>query len=285
MKHFYRAAVIASLLVPSHAFLATGESLVTDVDAWQSFQEEQMQQEQMDSADQQRESSAELFPAEESSSSAGTIDQNRSERTSDYLSVTVGGETIVFSDVRRDTWFAPYVREIAELNIVSGYRDAAGNPLGKFGPEDNVTIEQLAKVVLGASGKLHTCSGTGVLNILAKGTWSEEYISCAENFGWTLYADGSVVVSRNATRVEVVTTLLQAYKIAPQPVIDAVFTDVPLTMQNASSIYQAKADGIISGYNKADGTPTGLFGPDDFVTRAEFAKMITLAMQVYGQKE
>ncbi len=284
MKRIYRVAAFASILVPSHAFLATGETLMTDLEAWQTFQVEQLQEEQMDVANQQRETSSELFP-EESSSSAGTIDQNRSERTSDYLSVTVGGETIIFSDVRRDTWFAPYVREIAELNIVSGYRDAAGKPLGQFGPGDNVTIEQMAKVLLGAAGLLDTCGKKETINPTALDTWSAPYISCTEQLGWTLYSDGSIDVHRNATRAEVVSTVLQAYKINPQPATGTSFVDVPATMQLAASIEQARADGIVSGYNDADGNTTGLFGPDDAVTRAEFAKMVVLALQVYGKAQ
>jgi hypothetical protein len=56
-------------------------------------------------------------------------------------------------------------------------------------------------------------------------------------------------------------------------------------MQMAASIEQARADGIVSGYNDDDGNPTGFFGPDDAVTRAEFAKMVVLAIQVYGDRE
>jgi hypothetical protein len=285
MKNFYRVTALASLLIPSHAFLATGESLAVDIDEWKNFQQELLQEEQADNADEQRESSSELFPIEGSSSSTGTIDQNRNERISDYLSVTVAGETIVFSDVRRDAWFAPYVREIAELNIVSGYRDAAGKPLGQFGPADNVTIEQMAKVLLGASVSLDSCGKKETINPTALGTWSAVYISCSEQLGWTLYADGTIDVHRPATRAEVISTVLQAYKINPQPATGTGFTDVPATMQMAASIEQARADGIVSGYNDDDGNPTGFFGPDDAVTRAEFAKMVVLAIQVYGEGE
>ncbi len=287
MRRSSAITAVSLLLVPSQAFLATGSNLTSDVDTWKYFQEMQQKEEAIDAADVQREMSSDMFPLDgaSSSSSAGAIDQTRNERTSDFLSVTAGGETIVFSDVRRDAWFAPYVREIAELNIVSGYRDAAGNPLGKFGPGDNVTVEQMAKVVLGASGTLHSCTETDVINPLAKGTWSEEYIKCAEHLGWTLYADGSVDPRRNATRAEVVSTVLQAYKISPKQITEASFTDVPVTMQFAASIEQAKADGIVSGYNDVNGNPNGLFGPDDPVTRAEFAKIAVLAIQVYGSEE
>jgi hypothetical protein len=285
MKSSYRVAALLLLLAPSHAYLATGSDLISNVSTWEELQKLQFEEESIDTVTMQREMSSELFPEEASSSSAGTIDQTRDERTSDFLSVTVGGETIVFSDVRRDAWYAPYVREIAELNIVSGYRDANGEPLGKFGPADNVTVEQMAKVVLGASGTLNTCTGSGVINPLAKGTWSEEYIKCTENLGWTLYADGTVDIARNATRIEVVSTILQAYKINPQQPTTSSFTDVPVTMQFAASIEQAKLDGIVSGYNDENGIPTGLFGPNDPVTRAEFAKMVTLAIQVYGDRE
>ena len=50
----------------------------------------------------------------------------------------------------------------------------------------------------------------------------------------------------------------------------------------ANAIETAANDGIVSGYADAEGNATGLFKPLDFVNRAEVAKMITLALQVYG---
>jgi len=265
------------------AFAATGNALDTAADAWVNIERENFSEHQIDEESAHIESSAELFPANQSSGSIGTIDQQRENRTSDFISATVDGKTVTFRDVPRDEWFAPYVRDIAEKGIVSGYRDAEGSALGLFGPADNLTIEQLSKVALASSSNLGDCPSTPPLNITSSGTWSAGYIACAEKLQWTIYADGSADVHRNASRVEVVVTLLEAFKATiNQPTgSGSIFTDVtPSTLFNGV-IEQAKKDGIVSGYTDAEGNLTGLFGPNDPVTRAELSKMVTLAMHMY----
>lgn len=49
-----------------------------------------------------------------------------------------------FDDVADDAWFASYVKFAAGMDIVSGYGD------GRFGPGDNITRAQVAKVVIRA---------------------------------------------------------------------------------------------------------------------------------------
>ncbi len=57
-----------------------------------------------------------------------------------------------FTDVPADAWFAPYVGQAADLGIVSGYRDNAGNLTGKFGPGDRVSVAQSLKMEIGTLG-------------------------------------------------------------------------------------------------------------------------------------
>ena len=53
-----------------------------------------------------------------------------------------GFKTSVFDDVKTDKWFAPAIEWAAKAKIVSGY----GN--GSFGPEDNITREQMAVMLV-----------------------------------------------------------------------------------------------------------------------------------------
>lgn len=270
------------LLSPVLAFAATGAVLDEINSAWQQTEEMNTSEEEMDRQQMEDESSEELFPPVSSASSQGTIDDQRSSRTSGYISVSVDGKVLTFGDVPRDQWFAPYVREIAELGIVSGYRDAAGNPLGQFGPADNVTIGQLAKIALSASQNLDGCPTTPPINLTASGTWAASYIVCTEKLNWTLFADGSIDVNRAANRAEVVVTLLEAFKVQLSEPTGNAFTDVTATTLFNQAIEQAKKDGIISGYTDNEGNLTGLFGPADPVTRAELSKIVTLTLQIYG---
>lgn len=271
-------------MIPLVAFAATGTTLDAAVDSWSSVESEHIASEQQDMKDEATESTAELFPFTQSSSSQSPIDQQREERTSAFITVTIDGMPVTFSDVPRDEWFAPYVRDIAEKGIVSGYRDADGKPLGLFGPADHVTIEQLSKVALASSSNVGDCMSNIPMNLTSSGTWSAGYTACAEHLQWTIYADGSIDVHRDATRAEVIVSLLEAFKVTLGDPTGTSFTDVTASTLFNAFIEQAKKDGIVSGYTDKDGNPTGFFGPDDPVTRAEFSKMVTLAMQVYAQK-
>jgi hypothetical protein len=53
-----------------------------------------------------------------------------------------------FDDVSDSAWFAPYIYTAYDLEIVSGY----GN--GEFGPGDDMTRAQVAKVIVELMGQL-----------------------------------------------------------------------------------------------------------------------------------
>lgn len=285
MRPLLTVGSIASwFFIPFAAFAATGSTLDSAVGNWSAVEQEHISAEAVEENDEMVESTSELFPFAQSSSSLSPIDQQRQDRTSGFISVTVDGIPVTFADVPRDEWFAPYVRDIAEKGIVSGYRDVDGKPLGSFGPANHVTIEQLAKVALASSLNLGDCMSNTPMNLTSSGTWSAGYIACAERLQWAIYSDGSVDAHRDATRAEVVVTLLEAFKIAIGDPTGTAFSDVTASTLFNAVIEQAKNDGIVSGYTDEEGNLTGLFGPNDPVTRAEFSKMVTLAMQVYSKQ-
>lgn len=222
------------------------------------------------------------------SESASLLQQTERERFSlppkqiGPVTVTVDGETVVFADVDASAWFAPYVKQAADERIISGYRDAEGKPTGAFGPQDPVTIAELAKISVLASGTLPSQCAKKPKNPLAQEGWFTAVLSCAEQAQWVLFSDGTVDPLRPALRGEVIVTVLQALG-APQPkaVQEAPFTDVTPSTQFAASIAQAKFDGIVQGYTDESGMPTGLFGPQDRVTRAETAKILMTALRRY----
>lgn len=226
--------------------------------------------------------SPDLFPAVETD--AGTIGEQRDDRTADFLSIRVGVKYLVLRDVPLKEWFAPYVRSIAELGLVSGYRDAEGMPTGLFGPADPVTLEQVAKVAVLASGIDATACALPPANLSASGAWSASYVSCAEKGEWAVFSDPAADLRRPATREEVVMTVLQAFR--REFDVDAstmTFTDVEKTSAFAPAIAKASADGVVSGYTDDEGNLTGTFGPTNNVTRAEFSKIVSIALQLYAR--
>lgn len=283
------AIALAALLLLSagQASAASGVLLEQAVDAWSTMDEGVGAEESRQEAEASYQSQIEIFPETDDDAAGGSrLEHLRDERTAQFVTVQVDGSTVVFTDVPRSSWFAPYVREIAELRIVSGYRDADGRALGLFGPQDNVTVEQMAKVMVYASGRTpEDCGTQPVLNATSSGSWSAPFVSCSEKLQWAVFGDGSVDVHRNATRAEVVMTLVQAFGKSTGPRTGSGFTDVTMSTQYGAAIEQAGNDGIVAGYTDAQGVPTGLFGPEDPVTRAEFAKIVTLGIQLYGRKD
>lgn len=275
----FATGVVAAVL-PLATIAAS--DLSADLDAWESAHLEGIASQQIVDDDAMREEQADLFPAM-SDEEGSALEESRDDRIAAFVSVDVGGKLLVLRDVPRSAWFAPYVREIAERKIVTGYSDASGVPTGLFGPADNVTIEQMAKVMQLASGTYDPACPVPPINVTASGSWSATYISCAEQKAWAVYGDGTADVHRNATRSEVIVTLLQAFDVQPGERTGEAFEDVSASTQFGAHIEKAKADGIISGYTDENGMPNGLFGPQDPVTRAEFAKIVTLGMQIYGQ--
>lgn len=222
--------------------------------------------------------STDLFPVVD-----GEVDKSENYSKSDtHVTIKVNGVPVALEDVPVFEWFAPYVRDAAERGIVSGYKLPNGLPSGQFGPADNVTIAQLAKMAV-VAGEIdpYNC-GEDLKNETAAGDWSESYIRCAEVAGWAVYSDGSVDVFRPATRAEVVVTVLQAFKTRISPRSGTVFEDVGTSVVYGAAIETAANAGIVSGYSDQFGNPTGLFGPNDAVTRAATAKIFSLSFQVYS---
>ncbi len=270
--------LVASFIGVPQSYAGEWEKLMTDFEMYDEVIQYDNEAIEQGIEDQMMESNAELFPENE-----GEEDATDAYSTSDsHLTIKVDGVPVVLQDVPLFEWFSVYVRDVADKNLISGYKDANSRPAGQFGPADNVTIEQLAKIAVLAAGiDVYSCGGD-IKNEAAIGGWSEKYIRCAEYLGWAVYAEGAVDIYSPATRTEVVLTVLQAFHVRISPRSGSLFEDVTTATPYAAAIETAAEAGIVSGYSDTDGNPTGQFGPDDFVNRAEAAKIFSLAFQVYG---
>lgn len=83
----------------------------------------------------------------------------------------------VFSDVPSTHWAVGYVAKAAELGIIGGYGD------GRFGPSDQVTYEQMVKMLVCAWGFRE--------NAELSGGWPSGYIAVAKNVG--IIGDNSLI--------------------------------------------------------------------------------------------
>lgn len=196
-----------------------------------------------------------------------------------YVTVPINNKNVVLQDVPQNTWFAPYVYTAAKYNILTGYSNVRGEPTGMFGPGNNVTVSELAKIA-------HKLTGTNEKEITlpshnpqAAGTWFEKFVASAEQRGWVIFMDPSMDLSRAATRGEVVVTLLQALDVPVRWQKGTVFADVSVRTPFSAAIETAAADGLVTGLPGDNPLPS--FGPGQPINRAELSKIISLAIELY----
>ncbi len=260
------------------------QDLQTGADAFQNVLQQEIDELVQDQADLKLQSTDEFFPVSGSGSSSSRWGPDAA--SSPFVTFRIGDASYILTDVPVTAWFAPYVRDVADQGIVSGYKNADGTPSGLFGPERNVSIEELAKMaVLAARLSLGSCEDPPK-NVAAQKSWSATYIRCAELRNFAVYADGSVDIQRPATRGEVVMTVLQAFGVPlrDSPPAGPALKDVTASTLFSSAIFTALQDGVVAGFSDAAGNLTGYFGPEKPVNRAEVSKIISLAVQLYGEQ-
>ncbi len=199
-----------------------------------------------------------------------------------YLTIVANGKDVQLQDVLQKDWFSTYVFEAAKRDILSGYRDAAGNPTGTFGPGNSVTVAELTKIAHRMAGISEDAFKNATpKNGSGAGQWFSPFLASSENRGWIIYADGTIDPIRPATRGEVMVTLMQAFEVPLSWQKGNVFNDVPVTHRYAAAIETAANAKVIAGRTDADGKSTGLFDPEAPITRAEIAKIITTMLDTY----
>ncbi len=223
------------------------------------------------------------FTVEISCDAADRMRQEQKDRASSDVNivVTIDNQPVELFDVPKTAWFAPYVESAAEQGILTGYRDQSGNPTGMFGPENSVSMGELATIAHRLAGVNPDEVHDMPINLGARGQWFERFVASAEQRGWAAFMDSRDSLTRPATRAEVVVTLLQALDIPLHWQTGTVFHDVSARTEYAAAIETAYGEGLVSGRTDANGEATGMFSPDDPVNRAEMSKLIQLAVQNY----
>lgn len=199
----------------------------------------------------------------------------------DFVSVRHNLRDVTLHDVAVTTWYAPYVKIAADREIMSGSKDANGELTGEFNPGGNVSIAQLLKIAHEVANVDENAMRGGPENTAARNQWFEAYMNSCEKRGWQVCLNRSENPGRNATRAEVVATLVQAFNIPRIWPTGTVFTDVKFSTRYASSIETGVTEGLIEGLKDENGTLTGAFAPKAPITRAEISKIVAKALELY----
>jgi len=186
-----------------------------------------------------------------------------------------GSDDIHFGDVTSTAWYFNVVNSMVAKKIISGYADANGIPLNRFGPSDPVTVGQIIKIAL-LTGGHELPIPTGIPRNKTATDWSAPYVALAERRQLALASEN---VSRIATRGEVIEALLQAMGV-PVTTSQSSFTDLSSSNPHADAITTAARLGIVRGDTDAEGNETGTVRPDDKINRAEVAALVMRILDV-----
>jgi len=209
--------------------------------------------------------------------------QQTADKKYQFVTATIDGNDVIFEDVPNDQWFAAPIRKALDSKVMSGYRNADGTISGRFGPGDPVTVAELAKIAHRVASIDETKVTNAPENELAQGAWFAPFIASAESRDWLVFLNRSVDPLRPATRAEVVATFLQALNVKRNWPTGEMFADVSRTMPFADCVETAAAAKLVEGRKDAKGVATGVFSPFDPINRAEMAKLVTKAIELYGQ--
>ncbi|HBH13453.1 MAG TPA: hypothetical protein DDX29_10130 [Clostridiales bacterium] len=165
----------------------------------------------------------------------------------------------IFEDTK-DHWSGDYIQEVVSRNIINGYPD------GTFRPENKITREEFASILVRALG-LESKTGLYFDDTLDR--WSTDNISTA------IYHAIIKGYSENAFGPEdLITREQMAVMIARALELDEEFEETSLSDINEASPWSESS--ILSAVSKGllDGYPDGTFRPKNNLSRAEAIKVI-----------
>lgn len=196
----------------------------------------------------------------------------------------------LYLDVENGSWYKPYVAAASRMGIVSGYGNEDGSSNGLFGPSDTVTVAQVLKMTVRASGRDETLCiepsdyalehGNEDYYAAAERHWSKTFIGCALQQKFRLMK-GLPDLERPALRGEVIGLIHDAFGIKAPP-LTALYADTKGHLYEADIAF-ATVQQVVSG-DFSNGEAANIFRPNQQLNRAEAAKMIIESIEAYGRR-
>ncbi len=190
--------------------------------------------------------------------------------TTPVENTTTNNTNISFSDVSDSHWAKEYINTLKSQNIING------DESGKFNPENNITRDEFAKMLVVAAG-LNNPSQTLNFNDIDKNRWQFKYISIAVENGIvkgindTEFGSG-MFIKRQDMAVMCYNTIKIFKNISTDSVAQK-FSDYDLISKYAiDSIDGMVSEGIISG------NENNMFLPNNIATKAEAAKLVAVML-------
>lgn len=181
----------------------------------------------------------------------------------------------LFDDVPESDWAAPYIYNLVDRGIVSGYGD------GTFGPTNNVQRCEYAKMLVNIAGININSSATSPYRDVPTDQWFFPYINSALSLitGYTIDGELYFKPEEVATREDVTVAMVKALGIDISKYsnyneyLSAKFADWnDISLHNRAYVTAAVDKGIITGDMAYNGMAT--FRPKDSIIRAEVVAVL-----------
>lgn len=168
------------------------------------------------------------------------------------------------TDVQVDHWAKESVDYLVSKNMLTGYPD------GTFKPNNYISREEAVKVIVLALNKDPKQEQKSKFPDVAEGFWAEEYINVAKDENIiTGYPDGRFGLGTNLKRGEMAAILVRSFGLKPTNEQGSLpFPDVAKGYWAYKDILALYQQGVVEGY------PDGTYGPENTITRAEFATFV-----------
>ena len=175
----------------------------------------------------------------------------------------------VFSDIENIEWAKYSINKLYSLGAISGKSE------GIFAPNDNMTREELCKIIASAFKLEHAENSQNVtFNDVEASAWYADYVAiCTENGIINGIGDNLFGVGKTVTREEIATILVRAAEAAGKS-LDYDYTIFPFPDDDEISDWAHDSVKILRECMIINGMEDDRFAPKENVTRAQGAKMI-----------
>lgn len=202
-----------------------------------------------------------------------TTDDMRGCSNVEEVQISGGGDLdfVNYFPDTKDHWANEYVNDLAKEDIVKGIA-------GEFRPENNVIRVDALKMIMYAFDYMGTDCDASMFPDMKSGDWFCDVATQASKKGFISGDGGYLAPTRNLTRAEAIKIVIEIRGDKMSIVTLAPFTDVNKEDWYAKYALEAKKLGLVNGID-------GRFEPNRYITRGEFAKIVSVAMDVPVEEE
>lgn len=176
----------------------------------------------------------------------------------------------IFTDLDTVEWAKEYINELAKQKVISGYGD------GRFGPNDNVTRGQFARILVNAFGLVAENGKEAPFTDVPAGHIFKDAVDTVYSMGVvyginedTFDVDGAI------SREDACTIICRAFDI-----LGFNFEGGELTFDDSDAISEYARDkvAVMAGLEIVNGDGVN-FNPKNSITRAELSRIICLSIE------